>query len=139
MPAGTQPIYVSRPKVYWSNTITAANITKDLTTGTLNPPIFQANTANGSFVDHIRARATGTNVASVARIFLNNGSNTLNFLNNSMITEISLPITTISETGAQPDVILPLKMALQAGYNVHVTLGTAVAAGWEFTGFGGDY
>ena len=143
MPAGTQPIYVSRPKVYWSNTITAANITKDLTSGTLNPPIFQANTSNGSFVDHIRARSVGTNVASVARIFLNNGGNTAQMnngiANNAMITEISLPVTNISETGAQPDVILPLKMALQAGYNVHVTLGTAVAGGWVFTGFGGDY
>ena len=118
MPAATNPIYVSRPKVYWSNTITTANITKDLTSGTLNPPIFQANTTNGSFLDHIRVRSAGTNIGTVARIFLNNGGNTqqmsaAGLANNAMITEISLPVTTISETGAQPDVILPMKMDLK--------------------------
>jgi hypothetical protein len=139
MPAGTNPIYVSKPAAYWSNNIIIANTTKDLSSGTINNPVFRANSTNGSFLDHIRARASGTNVATVARFFLNNGGATTGAANNAMFTEITLSPTTVSERSSQPDVIVPVKMALQAGYNVHVTLGTAVAAGWQFSAFGGDY
>jgi len=141
MPAGTNPIFINRPKVGFSNTITAGNISKDLSTGALNPTLFQANTLNGSYLDHIRAKPLGTNVASVARIFMHNGAvgGLAQANNNAMIAEITLIATTTTENTAQPETILPLKLALPPGYNVHVLLGTAVAAGWTFGAFGGDY
>lgn len=138
MPAGTQPIFVNRPKIGLSNNIIAANITKDLTTGTSNQ-IFAANTLNGSYFDHVRAKALGTNIASVARIFYNNGGATTGFANNALMTEISLPATTLSEVAGLVDIAVPIKVALPASSNIYVTLGTAVAAGWTFMGVGGDY
>jgi len=139
MPAGTNPIFVNRPRVGMSNTITAANITKTLSTGTLNPVLFESNTVNGSYIDHIRAKPLGTNVTSVARFFLNNGGITTQANNNSMIAEVTLSPTTATQNAAQPNLIIPIKLALPPAWNVHVTLGTAVAAGWTFTAFGGDY
>lgn len=136
---GTAPIFVNVPKVYSSNTITAANVSKDLSTGTIPPPVFQANTTNGSFLDHIRAKPLGGQIASVARVFWNNGQATTTAINNAMITEISLPAITGTETAAQIDIVIPVKEALPPSANVYVLLGTAVANGWVFTGWGGDY
>jgi len=137
----SSPLFIRTPKVGFSNVITASNTTKTLAAGTLNRVLFESNTAYGSYLDHIRARAVGTNVASVARIFINNGGVTTDAANNSMISEITLPPTSNGtfEQSAQPDIILPLKMVLNPGWNVHVLLGTAVAAGWNFGAFGGDY
>lgn len=141
MPAGTNPIYINRPRVGFSNTITAANITKDLSTGTLNPTLFQANTINGSYLDHIRAKPLGACTQSAARFFLHNGlvGGTGRANNNAMFAEITLPTTVATENVAQPEIILPVKLALPAGWNVHVTLATAVSGGWTFGAFGGDY
>lgn len=57
----------------------------------------------------------------------------------TLIGEISLPATTISATVALPDVEYPLGIALPPGYEVYVGLGTACAAGWSVTSFGGSY
>ena len=138
MPASTTPIFVTRPNVRSSNTITASNTTKDMTSGTLNH-LFASNTTNGSFIDHVRAKPLGTNIASVGRIFFNNGGATTNAVNNSLITEISLPATTLSEVAALVDMVVPLKLALPPAANMFVTIGTTVAAGWVFTSVGGDY
>jgi hypothetical protein len=137
MPANTAPIFTINPDIQWADAITAANTTKDLTSGT----IYLAFTAgaNGSFVQRIRFRTLGTNVASVARIWINNGSTTGTATNNTLWDEISLPATTVTETAAQSNYELPLNFALPIGYTIYVTLGTAVAAGWDAIVIGGDY
>jgi hypothetical protein len=137
MPANTAPIFTINPDIQWVDAITAANTTKDLTSGT----IYLAFTAgaNGSFVQRIRFRTLGTNVASVARVWINNGSTTGTAANNTLWDEISLPATTVTETAAQSNYELPLNFALPIGYTIYVTLGTAVAAGWDAIVIGGDY
>jgi hypothetical protein len=137
MPANTSPIFTISPDIQWVDAITAANTTKDLTSGT----IYLAFTAgaNGSFVQRIRFRTLGTNVASVARVWINNGSTTGTAANNTLWDEISLPATTVIETAAQSNYELPLNFALPIGYTIYVTLGTAVAAGWDAIVIGGDY
>lgn len=139
MPGATNPIFVRSPKIGFMNVITAANITKDLSTGTIPPAVFSSNTSEGSYLDHIRGKPIGTNVASVARVFLNNGGSTTGAANNTMIAEISLQVTTATDNVALPEIMLPIKMALPPRYNVHITLATAVAAGWAFQAYGGDY
>lgn len=136
---GTSPIFINVPKVGMSNTLITQNQTKDLSSGTIPNPIFEANTVNGSYLDHIRAKPLGTNIASVARVFYNNGGPTTTATNNAMITEVSLPAITISEVAAQIDIVIPIKEALPPAANVYVVIGTTVAAGWTFTGWGGDY
>jgi hypothetical protein len=138
MPANTSPIFTISPDIQWADAVTAANTTKDLTSGT----IYLAFTAgaNGSFVQRIRFRTLGTNAAAtVARVWINNGSTTSTAANNTLWDEISLPLTNVTETAAQANYELPLNFALPIGYRIYVTLGTGVAAGWDVTVIGGDY
>lgn len=144
MPGGTIPQYIAVPKVGITNNVTAANISKDLTTGTLNRVLFESNTTNGigSYLDHIRAKPHGTNIATVARFFLNKGGDTTIAANNTLFLETTLPATNAvatGTTGGLSDVLIPIKMPIPPSYNVHVLLGTAVASGWKFSAFGGDY
>ena len=136
MPANTSPIFPLTPQVAFT-TITAANTATD-GTGTV-ATIFTAG-ANGGRVDYIRCRALGTNVATVLRVFINNGSTNATATNNALFEELTLPVTTASntaDTGGDSDVALNL--SLPTGYKINVVLGTAVSAGWKVTAVGGDY
>lgn len=138
MPFNTQAIYVRKPAIY-SNTVIGSNTTKDLSTGTITEPFFRSNTSNGSYLEQIRVKPVGTNVATVLRIFYNNGLTTTTAENNSMIMEVTLPAYTMSEVSPSADLTFPVKMALPPSANLYATLGTAVASGWAVTGIGGDY
>lgn len=136
MTANFAPIYPRIAKASWV-TMTAANTAKD-GTGTVGT-VFTADATNGSRLDRIKCRPLGTNVASVARFFINNGATNATAGNNSFFTDVSLPAITNSEVAAQTDLEVQLNVALPPGYKINVALGTAVAAGWAFTGVGGDY
>lgn len=133
----TFPIYTASGDTQWSVSATTANTTKDLSSGT----IFTAFTASatGGYVQRIRFKPLGTNVATVARVWINNGLTTATAANNTYWDDISLPATTVSEVSAQPTFELPLNIALPANYKIFVTLGTAVAAGYTITTIGGKY
>jgi hypothetical protein len=141
MPANTNPIFSAKGAIQWNPAIlNAANTAKD-GTGTV-ATVFTGNAVGnnaGNFVQKLIARALGTNVATVLRVFINNGSVNTTAANNSLIAEITLPATTLSEVAAQPDFVLPLNFAIPAGYKLNATLGTAVAAGFALTAVGGEY
>lgn len=139
MPANKEPIFSRVGDVKWSVTfLTAANTTRDGTTGTLLL-VFTADNTNGSYVQRVIARPLGTNIATVLRIFINNGSSVNVQANNSLFAEITCPATTGSEVGALPSFEVPLNMALPPGYVLYATIGTTVAAGFQLTAIGGDY
>lgn len=72
MSANTDPIYSKKGRVEGSSVLTAA--ANDYTgNGINNVIVFEADTTNGSFIQRLRFKALGTNVATVARIFINNG------------------------------------------------------------------
>jgi hypothetical protein len=146
MAANTLPIYSKAPDVEWGATdgnagaagpLKTANTAKDGTGTVLT--VFTADATNGGFVYKLIARAVGTNTTSVLRIFINNGSTNATLANNSLIAELNLPGTTLSETVAQPDYEKDLNIALPAGYKINVTLGTTVAAGYQVSVVGGIY
>jgi hypothetical protein len=138
MSANTSPIFSKLGDIQWAPApITAANTAKD-GTGTV-ATAFTADATNGGFVQKLIARPLGTNVATVLRVFLNNGSTNATAANNALIAEMTLPATTLSEVAAQPDFILPLNLAIPPGYKLNCTIGTAVAAGHQVTAFGGAY
>jgi hypothetical protein len=147
MAQNTNPIFPLIPEVTWvSGTAAAvgtpgqsANTTTDLTSGTNYGPIFTAGAVEGSRLDFIKVRPLGTNVATVIRIWINNGTVTTTAANNTLYLERTLSATTVSQTAEQPDIILPLNISLAAGYRVYATFGTAVAAGFHLTAVGGDY
>jgi hypothetical protein len=138
MPANNSPIFSRLGDIQWAAAaITTANTAKD-GTGTVTT-VFTADASNGGFVQKLVSRSLGTNVASVLRVFINNGSANTTAANNALIAEMTLPATTLSEVAALPDFSLPLNLALPAGYKLNCTLGTTVAAAHQLTAVGGKY
>ena len=135
MPANTSPIFPLTPNISWA-TVTTANTAKDGTGAVVT--VFTAG-ANGSRVDYLKVRALGTNVATVLRVFVNNGGANTTAANNSLILDQTIAATTNSETAQLVDNIIQLDLSLPAGYKINVTIGTTVAAGLQVTGVGGDY
>jgi hypothetical protein len=141
MPANNQPIFTRLADVQWATSaMTVANTTTDLTAGT-SYLVFTADATNGGYVQRIRFRTLGTNSnATVARVWINNGATTATEANNTLIDEITLPTTTVSQVASQANYELPLNFALPAGYRIYVTLGTApTSAGWDAIVIGGKY
>lgn len=131
----TSPIYSGTPNIAWG-TVATANTAKD-GTGTV-VTVFTAG-ADGGRCDYVRARALGTNIATVLRVFINNGSSNAVAANNTLFTEITVAATTLSEVAAQVENTINLGLALNPGYKVNITIGTTIAAGLAITGVGGDY
>lgn len=106
---------------------------------------------NGSKIDGIKVRALGTNVATVLRIFVNDGQGVA-ASNFSLVDEIALPVSSASTTApTQTSDIKIFSMNydnagggelppyLKAGQKIYVSLGTTVVSGYAVTAFGGDY
>lgn len=139
MAAATTPIYTRTPDVQWTTTnVQTANTTRDLTTGT-SYPLFTADATEGGRVERVLIRSIGTNVATVMRIWLNNGSAIGTSANNTLLHEITLPTTTSTEVAALPPYEVGLGLAMPAGYKLYVTIGTAVAGGFHVIAIGGKY
>lgn len=136
MPGNTTPIFSKAALASWGSVATA-NTAKD-GTGTV-VTVFTSDLTNGSFLQKINVRSLGTNVASVMRVFLNNGSVNTTAINNTLIAELSLPATTVSEVASLSGYEVPINTALPAGYKINVTVGTTIAAGIAVTAFGGAY
>ncbi len=145
MAANNLAIFSIAGDVQWG-TITTANTAFD-GTGTV-VTIFTADATNGGRVERVRFRSKGTNVATVARIFINNGLTNATAANNSLYAEITLPITTLSQVaatllqefpqiGGADQTAFPL--VLPPGYKLNLTIGTTVAAGYQVTVNGGRY
>ncbi len=132
----TKPTYSAFPDIQWSSTFTAANTAKD-GTGTVNT-VYTAPSQGGR-VDRLKVRAKGTNVATVLRIFINNGQDPTNAANNSLVSEVTIAATTLSEVSALADNDIPMNLPMPAGYKINVTIGTAVAAGLQATAYAGKY
>lgn len=142
MAANTSPIYTRTADIQWITAITAANTTLDITSGT-SYLVFTADATEGGFVREVRIKASPANntAATVARIWLNNGSTTGTAANSALITEVTIPATTASNSAGLPDIIVPINMALPAGYRLYLTLGTAPGGSGQFTAaaIGGKY
>lgn len=132
------PIFTKIPRSAWA-TITAANTAKDGTGTTLL--VATADAADGGMLMSIKCEPNGTNVATVCRVFLNNGLTPATAANNSLIAQIALPATTLSETttSTMQPIETVFNRPLPPGYRIYVCLATAVAAGWQITAVSGDY
>lgn len=144
MAANVNPIFTisgdvsNNASTAMNQAITAAAANYD-GTGANNSLIFTADATNGSFVQRIRAKAIGTNTASVARIFINNGSTVATATNNSFYGEFSLPATTQTNVAATIEIDYPMNIVLAASFRLYVGIATAVAAGWVFIATGGKF
>lgn len=138
----TQPIFSRKGNIKITVSITAANNTIDITTGT-SYLVFTADATNGSFLREIRLKVnpSQSSAATVARFWMNDGGSTGTKSTSSLYTEIGIPATTTSAVNALPDFIAPFNIALPPGYKIYLTLGTAPGGTAEFTAtaIGGDY
>ncbi len=149
MVQNTQPIFTQVPEVAWALQGTSSVITSATTTttpvsydGTIGAYLlFTADATDGSFIQKIVCEAGGTNNASVARIWVNNGSTNATAANNSLFLQYSLPATTASSSTATAHIEIPLNIQLPPGYRLYIGLGAAanLASGWTFIAVGGDY
>ncbi len=103
--------------------------------GTSMQLVYTAGTAGGQlpklklrFGSTAGAQATGTTSATVARIWLNNGSANTTSTNNILIGEISVAATAMSQTASitQPTDFDFGLLTVPAGWRVYVGLATAV-------------
>ena len=146
MAANIDPIFSRLADIQWGsadgNTGTAgplktANTAKDGTGVVLT--VFTADATNGGFVQKLTFHAVGVNIATVARVFINNSLTSSTAANNIFVADTTLLASTLSETAAQAFKELILNIALPAGYKINVTIGTTVAAGWFVAAVGGKY
>lgn len=144
MPGNSDPIFSRVGDVSANGTTgmpaTLTTATGDYTGVSANHQLAHtADATNGSFVQRLRFQATGTNVASVARIYLNNGSTNTTATNNAFYGQVSLPATTAINTAATTEIDYPMNFAMNPGFRIYVGLGTTVAAGWVCTAIAGKY
>ena len=134
MAANTSPIYSKLGDIQWIESAVTAHNVIDLTSGT-SYLIFTADATNGGFVREVRIKVGPANnsAATVIRIWLNNGSTTGTAANSALLTELGMPATTTSATQPLPDFIVPINMALPAGYKLYMTIGTAPGGSCELT------
>ena len=116
--------------------ITAANTAKD-GTGAVSYIYGPENT--DTYIDRVVLRPVGSNVASVARLFINTGETHSAVKNNILFAEKTLAATTLDEAAAFADNVIVMDLWLPAGYRLFVVLGTAVASGYYVTAVAGEY
>jgi hypothetical protein len=144
MAANINPIYTRVPDVSTNDgtgmATTMTTATGDYTGVSANHVlVFTADATEGSYISRLRFQAIGTNTASVARIYINNGSTAGTASNNAFYGQVSLPATTAINTAATVEIDYPMNLGLNPGFRVYVGLGTTVAAGWVCVGVGGQY
>jgi len=139
MALNTNPIYSGTGDIQWGTTaLVAANTTYEAT-GSNVLTVFSSS-VSGSFVQRVRFKASGSTVATVARLFINNGASPITSSNNILFDEITLPATTSGSTAATAVFELPFNVALPAAYRILATTATAqVNGGWYVSAVGGSY
>lgn len=143
MVANTSPIYTLKPDNTTDNGTTMPQVitaaAADYTGISANYRLSHTAGADGSYAKTIICKAAGTNVAAVARVFLNNGLTPGTAANNAFFAEISLPATTASTTAGTVEMEIPIEHAIKGTHRIYIGLGAAVAAGWVFTVVAGQY
>lgn len=138
MAANTAPISPIAPNPgFNAAALTSANTALD---GTGTVQNFLTAGANGARVNRVRVVHRGSNVATVLRIFMNNGSTNATPGNNILIAEETIVLNTLSQVTKSVFYDILINEVLKPGYVLFYTIGTAVAAGHSLScPDGGDY
>jgi hypothetical protein len=136
MAANTAPIYVlSNGTANSGATLTTANTAKD-GSGTV-ATVFTADATNGGYIRGLRITPKGTNVQTVLRVFVTEGTSQTpaRMFSGGM----TIFATTNTETARLDDYYLPMDLVLAPGTKVNCTLGTTVAGGIDVYAVGGQF
>ena len=136
MAANTSPLFPLTPVVGFGKVLTA-NTATDGTGTTVS--ILTAGT-NGTRIDSINVWHLGTNVATVLRLFINNGTTVGTATNNVLWYEATIPANTLSQVAASvPVVVTTPNLVLPANYVIYAAVGTTISAGLGVSISGGSY
>lgn len=135
MAANTTPIFPLTPIITVGKTLLTANTAKDGTGAVVT--LYTAG-VNGSKISEIQVCYTGTSVATVLRLFINNGADPTVATNNTLYKSITVPANTLSEVAAAADVTTAMALLLPASYKLLATIGTTIAAPIAVTALGSD-
>jgi hypothetical protein len=142
MPANTNPISPITPSGSWNPiAILTSNVALNGTgtVGTDIELIFTAG-ANGARIPRVRVVHRGSNVATVLRIFQNNGATNATPSNNSLLSEETIAANTLSQVAKSVFYDIYINAVLKPTYRLYYTIGTNVAAGHAVsTPDAGDY
>ena len=94
---------------------------------------------NGCRVSKLVFQPTGTNTATAARAFLNNGQTAATATNNTYIKDVTLAASTLNETGTMASTDMTLDIVVPPFHVINVTLGTTVAANYHVYAVVGVY
>lgn len=159
MAANTNPIYSRQGDIQSVQTVgnpTAGlivgptqNTAQDGTSSSSSMAVaFQADATNGSYVQKMILRAVGSPNATVARIYVSTITGALSMgttntaSNTFLISEISLPAVTLSQTVQSPTFEVNLGFALAAGYRLLISFGSTTGSagtGYSVVTIAGDY
>lgn len=140
MAANTNPIFGRAPdiqvgaQVAGTANLTTTAVTAQDGSGSLQP-IFQADAAEGSFVDRVILKPVGSPTATVLRVFFcsdNGGTFTPGTTNTpdntALLAEYTAAAVASSNTLAQNDVVIPIRMPMPAGTRLLLGSGTSTGA-----------
>lgn len=134
--ANTTPIFVGTPRNSFVSTGTNADTALD---GTGSVATVWTAGASGSKITKIRLVHLGTNVATVLRLFVNNGGSNATPANNALVLEQTMAANTLSQVAQSIFIELPVDLVLGASNKLNVTIGTSIAAGIMVSAEGGDF
>ena len=140
MPSNTSPIYSSAGDIQWTSTPLSAGNTAYDGTGTV-ATVFTAG-VSGSFIQRVRLKASGSTTATVARIYINNGSSSATASNNFLFDEVTLAAVTSTSASATTVYELPMNVALPPAYRILAAAAIApsgAGGGWYIGAIGGSY
>lgn len=137
MAANTSPIFLKSVRDSYITTGVNANTAFD-GTGTV-ATVWTADATNGSKIEDIYLQHLGTNVTTVVRFFVNNGSSNAVAANNALIHEETVAANTASQVAASVPISWRPSLSLAPGYKLNATIGTAIASGIMITAVGGDF
>lgn len=130
------PQFAATPNRGTPKTITTANTALD---GTGTTDLILTAGASGTFLRRIIARHRGTNVATVLRIFRNNGSDPTVAANNALIGERTIAANTLSQVAESTNFEIFFNLPLANAERIYATIGTAVAGGVVVSVDAGDF
>lgn len=128
---GIQTITVTGPKTF---TFPVSSGLTTPATGTI-----VADPINGVRIEKLVFQPIGTNVATVARAFLNNGQVSTTAANNTYIDDVTLPASTLSEVASMAGTEMLLDIVVPPFHKINITIGTTVAAGYHVYAVAGGY
>lgn len=134
--ANKDPAFVGAPDVqYQAGAVIgpSANTAQD-GTGANITVIYQAPATYGGWCSFIRLKPAGSPAATVARVFIHNTTSsftpgtTNTAANTWMLSEITLPAVTSSNTTAQPDFTIPINHWINPSMRLLMTFGTSTGS-----------